>query len=244
MLMKRGYELRRCNHNSQSTPKNSPPVQMRTTMDKGLEWLAANAIQIGTVLDIGASNGCWTEKCRRFYPDAEYVLYEPQPVHSDALDDYAASRPRIKVVKEAVGATVGQTFFEASSPFGGALASSGEAEHTIVVGMTTLDRSSEDLNSLGPFLVKLDTHGYELSILSGASKVLSQSAALIIEAYNYKITPEAPLFWELCSFLDERGFRPIDLVDVMHRKRDNSLWQMDLIFLRSDWQGFDYTSYK
>jgi hypothetical protein len=80
--------------------------------------------------------------------------------------------------------------------------------------------------------------------LAGANDSLEQCEALIIEAYNFRIKEEALLFWELCSFLSDKGFRPIDLVDVSHRRYDNALWQMDLFFIRSNWKGFSRTSYE
>jgi FkbM family methyltransferase len=180
-----------------------------------------------------------------FFPEASYVLFEPQPVHSDALDSFAKScKQTVILIKKAVGASEGHTFFDASDPFGGALARNDEGDNTIKVGLTTLDAGVSQLEVEAPYLLKLDTHGFEKSILAGAGDTLKKTDILIIEAYNYNITDEAFLFWELCAFLSDRGFRPIDLADVMHRQYDNSLWQMDLFFIRSSWEGFNYTSYK
>jgi hypothetical protein len=67
---------------------------------------------------------------------------------------------------------------------------------------------------------------------------------LVIEAYNYRISGEALLFWELCAYLAERGFRPVDLVDSMHRPYDDAFWQMDLVFVRSTWAGFAYNAFR
>ncbi|MCI5141636.1 MAG: FkbM family methyltransferase [Candidatus Electrothrix sp. ATG1] len=132
--------------------------------------------------------------------------------------------------------------FDISTPLGGAPASQ-DSKDVMEVEMTTIDSACRSLKLKGPFLLKLDTHGIEKSILQGAEQTLSKCAVLIIEAYNYEIREEALLFWELCAFLAEKGFRPIDLVDVMHRKHDHSLWQMDLFFIRSDWEGFNCITY-
>jgi FkbM family methyltransferase len=230
ILRKAGWELRR--------------VGTTATMGHGLQWLSAHGFHIKTVLDVGASDGRWSRECMAFFPDARYILYEPQPVHGDALDSFAQScTAPVVSIRKAVGAREGHTFFDASDPLGGALASS-ERDHTIKVEVTTIDSSISALAVEGPCLLKLDTHGFEKGILEGASKTLEKTAALVIEAYNYRITAEALLFWELCEFLSGKGFRPIDLVDVMHRQRDDSLWQVDIFFIRSSWEGFNYTSYK
>lgn len=234
LLRAAGWELRRLDGVSRATMKNS------------LRWLRTHDFEVGTVLDVGASNGCWSEQCMRFFPDASYVLFEPQPVHAESLDAFARkSRQRVFVEKKAVGSAQGQTFFAVSDdPFGGALASHGQDEKTISVACTTIDAAVSELAVSGPFLLKLDTHGFERSILAGAAETLARASVLIIEAYNYRITDEAPLFWELCALLAEKGFRPVDLVDVMHRLHDRSLWQMDIVFVRADWKGFDYVQYR
>ena len=233
ILRKAGWELHRTNEST------------RSTMKGGLKWLCSHEGHIKTVLDVGASNGCWSKECMNFFPEANYVLFEPQPVHSDALDSFAKScKQTVTLIKKAVGASEGHTFFDAADPFGGALARNDEGANTIKVGLTTIDATVSQLEIEGPYLLKLDTHGFEKSILEGARNTLENTDTLIIEAYNYRITDEAFLFWELCAFLSDRGFRPIDLVDVMHRQYDNSLWQMDLFFIRSTWEDFNYIRYK
>jgi hypothetical protein len=133
--------------------------------------------------------------------------------------------------------------FDQEDPYSGIITDQ-ESENTIKVDMVPLDITLSELPVKGPYLIKLDTHGIERSILQGAAQTLEESKILIIEAYNYRITDEAFLFWELCAYLHEKGFRPIDLVDVAHRDHDGSLWQMDLIFIRSTWPGFKHVSYK
>lgn len=247
VLKRAGWELQRirpspANGTAICEPPSAPP---RPTMRSGLEWLGVHQFPIKTVLDVGASNGCWSRDCMSFFPEAKYVLFEPQPVHSEALDAFAQSCSQsVVLVKKAVGASVGHTFFNAADPFGGALARTDDGNSIIKVPLTTIDATTALLRTEGPYLLKLDTHGFEKSILDGAANTLREADILIIEAYNYRISDEALLFWELCAYLSDRGFRPIDLVDVLHRTHDNSFWQMDLAFIRSTWQGFDYVSYK
>ena len=213
------------------------------TMVGGLRWLSANGFRVQTVLDVGASDGRWSQSCMQFFPQADYLLFEPQPVHSGSLDAFAGRcSQKVIPIKQAVGAAKGTTFFDASDPFGGVLAEQA-SEKTIEVEVTTIDDCLAELQSADPFLIKLDTHGFEQGILEGADQTLNRTEVLIIESYNYRIAEESLLFWELCEFLAKRGFRPIDAVDVLYREYDRSLWQMDLFFIRSTWPGFNYVSY-
>lgn len=141
-------------------------------MCEGLRWLADYGFIVNTVLYVGAFNGSWSAEYMVYYPDATYVLFEPQPVHSAALDDFAAECKRnVCLVKKAVGASEGYTFFDAADPFGGAL-SDKEGESLIKVGLTTVDAALLEINSAAPYLLKLDTHGFEKSILAGSTTLL------------------------------------------------------------------------
>jgi FkbM family methyltransferase len=235
-------------HPAKSRRGGAPP-QAHPTSDHagGLNWLSSQKFSVETVLDVGASNGVWSRQCMEFFLRAKYVLFEPQPVHVPELDEFARSNPAVTVVKKAVGASDGHIYFDASVPTGGSLLNDITApasSSAIKVELTTIDSAVSQLGAKGPFLLKLDTHGFEPSILKGSAATLEKAEILIIEAYCHQVTDEAFLFWQLCGHLAERGFRPVDLVDVMHRPHDNSLWQMDLIFVRSTWPGFNYIHYR
>lgn len=218
----------------------------RPFMRHSLKWLSDHGFHFNTVLDVGASDGRWSKECMTFYPDAKYILFEPNPFFGKALDDFAESCKQVVIpIKKAVGASEGYALFsfDVADPDGGSLGVK-EGYKTIKIGITTIDATLSRSRVEAPYLLKLDTHGFERSILEGASSTLEKTDVLIIEAYNYKITDEVFLFWELCAFISSKGFRPIDLVNVRHRLYDNSLWQMDLVFIRSTWEGFNYVSYK
>lgn len=212
-------------------------------MNGALDWLGRCGIPINTVLDVGASNGSWSVACMRFIEASDYVLFEPQPVHESELDAFKLeSTKNVTLVKKAVGAADGETFFDATDPLGGSL-SSVNGKNMIRVPVTTIDSVIRQHSLSGPFLLKLDTHGYEPSILAGAAETLEECSVLIIEAYNFQITNEALLFWELCGALAEKGFRCVDIVDLLHRRLDSAIWQMDIVFVRDSWSGFKNLSY-
>lgn len=224
--------------------KNNVKIGPRSSMQKSIEWLQANHFDVKSILDVGASDGRWSKDCMMHFPEAHYILFEPQPCHSDALDSMEEEfRGKITIVKKAAGEKSGKTYFDITDPFGGALKDSKTA-NAVEVSLTSIDDSINEIGLIGPFLIKLDTHGFEIPILEGASKTLNNCMVLVIEAYNYNIEPGSVLFWQLCEYLNKKGFRPIDIVDIMYREYDNSLWQMDIVFIKSSWQGYEHISYK
>jgi FkbM family methyltransferase len=164
--------------------------------------------------------------------------------HGEALRELDASDPRMHAVLAAAGDHVGDTHFIANDPFGGAATAEPSGEYDIVVPMTTVDTEVERLGLAGPYLLKLDTHGFEVPILEGAASTLGETILLVIEVYNFELRPSALRFHELVDYLERRGFRVIDLAGVAWRPRDRALWQMDLVFLRDDQPEFDSSKYE
>jgi hypothetical protein len=109
--------------------------------------------------------------------------------------------------------------------------------------MTTVDAEVAQRQLPAPYFLKLDTHGFEIPILEGATETLRQTELLIIEAYNFNLTRTSLRFHELCAWMEERGFRTCDLLEPLRRPGDGLLWQMDLVFLRKDHPAFARESY-
>jgi FkbM family methyltransferase len=199
---------------------------------------------IRTVIDVGASDGRWSATAQRYFPEAEFLLIEAQGVpHEGALKRRARNDPRLHYVIAAAGDRPGSIHFDASDPFGGAAAETAFRSSDLVVPMTTVDAEVGRLGLSGPFLMKLDTHGFERQVLEGATHTLRGAAVLVIEAYNFELRPGALRFHELCQYLEGLGFRPVDLVDIMRRPRDQILWQFDLVFVRVDDEVFAVNEY-
>ena len=199
---------------------------------------AAPSHAIAGIIDVGASTGSWSFMAKRHWPAARFLLVEAQPVHEAALQDSGFA-----YVLAAAGDHTGTTHFDASEPFGGVASASPTGDHDIVVPLTTIDREVERAHLPPPFLLKLDTHGFEREILAGAEATLRECQLLVIEAYNFELTSGALRFHELCSSLEERGFRCLDLAEPMHRPKDGVLWQFDLVFARADEPRFADASY-
>jgi FkbM family methyltransferase len=208
-----------------------------------LERLGRYKIDFQTVIDVGASNGMWTREALQRFPDRDYFLIEAQRGHEPALASFAQENPRVRYAICAAADKPGQVHFHAGDLFGGLAAHTAFAEHDIVVPARTLDELATRFSLQPPYLLKLDTHGFEAQILAGASSVLAHTSVAIIEAYNHRMAFGNLLFDELCAEMRQRGFRCIDLFDPLYRPHDASFWQADLAFARADWPGFRHPHY-
>lgn len=229
-----GYELHR-----------RPAVPDYPRLKDAIARLAARGPDLfNTVIDVGASNGSWSRELMSGYPSANYLLIEAQPVHEPVLKEFCTRHKNAQYVLAAAGESDGEIFFDASDPFGGLASHVPFEQHCIRVPMIAIDSLVRQHNLAPPFLIKLDTHGFELPILRGAARTLCDANALIIECYNFRIAPECLLFYEMSQDLERQGFRCMDMFDVLYRPYDQAFWQMDMLFMRSSRPEFSYNGYR
>jgi FkbM family methyltransferase len=211
-----------------------------TSMSAGLQRAADRGIRVGTIIDVGASDGRWCDEARRCFPDARCLLIEANDHHEPGLRAFKQRVPGSDYVLAAAGREVGHVRFDISDdPFGGAAGSG-----TKLVPATTIDHEVATRSLPGPYLVKLDTHGFEVPILEGAARTLREASLLIIEVYNFTLMPGALRFHEMIARLDGAGFRPIDLCEPMYRPKDGAFWQCDMFFARAERPEFSSNTYE
>lgn len=221
-----------------------PPPDTRCTIDGTLQSLSSKKTKIETIIDIGASDGRWSVNAMRYFPNAQYFLVEAQQCHKPALEKLGLDMANLRSVLAAAGDKVGTIYFDAGNPFGGLASHTPFPTNNIEVPVTTLDFEVSKNNLHGPFLIKFDTHGFEIPILKGAIQTLEQTSVIIMECYLHRLTEDSLLFHEICLYLDELGFRCIDMVDPVWRAYDDTFWQMDLIFIRKESPEFQYSQYE
>lgn len=228
---------------SQPAPA-APVVKNPLTMDGMLKRCKERGLDFNTIVDVGASNGMWAKLCLRFYPTAKYLMIEAQDVHLNELKAFCVTHPNCEYVLAAAGNSEGEIYFDISDPFGGLASATPINDKSVKVKVTTIDVEVQRRNLKGPYLVKLDTHGFEIPILEGAIETLKNSNGVIIEVYNYHLTNSSLLFFEMCNYMDKLGFRPLDMADPFNRIYDGSFWQMDLLFVPKSRKEFTYNEYK
>lgn len=210
---------------------------------RALERITRRGIRIGTVIDVGASNGCWSEVCMRYLPDARYVLFEAQPGHTGELEEFCRHHANARYLLAAAGNEDGFCYFDDSDPFGGLASNEANENCRTKLPMVRLDSVVARDNLSGPFLLKLDTHGFELQIIQGAEELLRNAELAIIEAYIFRLNDKALLSHELCAEMDKRGFQLVDFSEPMWRSKDQALWQWDLFFVKKTNPVFQSNSY-
>jgi len=233
-----GYELKR---------KAKPPDYLRNQkMMAGLQRCRRAGLDFNTIVDVGAAAGTWSMAASEVWTTSAFLLFEPLIERKQELEILCGRRNGFQFVNAAAGKMSAEVNFIVTDDLDGSGVASAESRgaNTRIVQVTRLDTEVQTRNLQGPYLVKLDTHGFELPILEGCSAILDQTELFIIECYGFQIADNSLLFWEMCEHMEGLGYRLFDIVDVMNRPVDGAFWQCDAFFLKKSNPIFREGGYK
>jgi FkbM family methyltransferase len=103
-----------------------------------------------------------------------------------------------------------------------------------IVDIERIDQLAAPLLPLnGELLLKIDTQGYELEVLKGASGLLNRIAAIQLELSLVPLYDGAPEFAEAISYVRSLGYELFSIIPGFKDKRNGRLLQADGFFIRS-----------
>ena len=189
------------------------------------------ALNVTCVFDVGANTGQYREFLRN---EVEYqgfiVSFEPGRKAVNVLRDSSRGDARWLVYECALGGEGGirafnimnsdllSSFLEPDSSVTDLFASYNTVDHTEDVEVRTLDsvlaelRMQRDIG--GGIFLKMDTQGYDLEVLKGADRSLSDIAAVQTELSCLRLYKQMPGYVEVLEALDKRGFQLSGLFPV------------------------------
>ncbi|MBV9490224.1 MAG: FkbM family methyltransferase [Verrucomicrobia bacterium] len=193
------------------------------------------------IFDVGSSHAGWSTVTHAIFPDAEFHLFEPlidfkayyQEHSSHALQHH----PNFRLHKLALGARDGETTlisdeagFSASiladQPFG-------DLTERRTVPLRRLDSLVAEGVIRCPDILKMDVQGAEMMILEGLGQHLQTVKLIQSEAwFDRGYGSATPLFHELKTFLEERGFYLLELGEMFYSP-EHRLYAFDSFFLHT-----------
>jgi FkbM family methyltransferase len=103
-----------------------------------------------------------------------------------------------------------------------------------IVDLERLDEhASRFLTPEGKLIIKIDTQGYEMEVLKGASGLFRQTVGIQVELSLTPLYEGAPSFTDMISFVKLCGFDLFNIVPGFQDERSGRLLQVDGFFVRS-----------
>ena len=212
----------------------SIPSMRHLDMPMRLKKLSDNGFRPRTIFDIGASGGDWARMAAQIWPDARIFAFEPNAADQASLAKAASELPNLQFRRCFLGAGESVVSFRsggvATSLLDPAIANQTDDE----APMLTIDGLIADGQIPAPDLMKLDVQGYELNVLSGATKALANCQAVLLEVSFLQFYPGLPMADEVIRFMREADYAWYDIAGCLRRPLDDALAQMDLLFVRKD----------
>jgi FkbM family methyltransferase len=201
--------------------------------------------RISLVLDVGANDGQFACELRADGYKGRIVSFEPLALHFGRLCKVAEGSPPWQPMQIALGAAEGKATINVAGNAG---------SHSILPMLPRHIQASPDaayvgaeeivvrkLDALFPslcrqgdaVLLKIDTQGYEMSVLAGGEEALPRIALIQLELSFVELYEKAPLYDEVMKHLTSRGYR---LAALFPGTSDRSSWELlqcDGLFLRS-----------
>ncbi len=214
-------------------------------IDACLQRIKFHGFKFNSLIDIGAADGAWSMNFINHFPDVDVLAIEPLEERVPLLQKKAFNMPNQFYIANCIaGETDGEyNLLNVTNDLDGSTVDGNENGENRKVISRTIDSLVAEFKLGDGYIVKFDTHGFELPILNGMIKTLEKTEVIIMECYNFKITKNAILFYEMCRKLEDLGFRCFDISNPVLRPSDNSFWQIDIIFCRKNNKIFDSTSY-
>jgi FkbM family methyltransferase len=204
-------------------------------------WLSETRTPITTILDIGANNGSTALELTQRFPTARIFSFEPHPTTFAQLTRATAGNPRIHTTNSAVGATPGtlpmSVYTESRvNTLKPSFHEAGRFESTtsIDVPVTTVDIFCAQHNIPSIDILKIDTEGFDLHVLQGATGILQRGTVrfIYVECNDLQVAPTDPGTGLLTidNFLRPFGYRYIATYNDYNNLNDRLFQSSNALF--------------
>lgn len=212
------------------------PSMRHLDMPARLKSLARAGCTPTVIADIGAAHGEFAQLARSIWPDAQIVGFEPNSASQSSLERLKQSMPRFDFIRCFLGPEPKDKVQFAASDTQTSLLmhQPGQVEGanaTDEAPMFSIDSLVASGRIPQPDFLKLDVQGFELEVLKGAEAALAKAKAVCLEVSAVRFAPGVPVVADVVNFMAQRQLVLYDIVGILRRLDDDSLYQLDLVFV-------------
>lgn len=200
-----------------------------------IQNMKTNGFCPNRIIDIGAYTGEWTLSVKNIFPNAHFLMIEPQGSKRENLEKVCIKNTNVCYCNNILGASSGKTIiFHEMETASSVLTEHHDVEAKLTNKITaTLDQVADQYGFKNTEFIKLDTQGYELEILKGGINMMSKAECILMEVNLIDIHQQCPLLHDAVMFMNDHGFLAYDICSFTRRPLDKALWQTDMIFVKN-----------
>ena len=196
-------------------------------------------LSINCVLDVGANEGQFATRLRRLGFSGWIISFEPHPTAFARLQDRHGDDPKWRGCQFALG-SVRETkpfYLHADSSFSSFLRPLEDEPTQTSVEDVEVQTLSDVLDGLlakisePRIMLKMDTQGWDLEVLRGATSVLPRVDALLSELSVQPLYDGMTPIEGALSFYRELGFQLYDITPI-NRRPDGTVVECDCLLVR------------
>ncbi|MEL6457005.1 MAG: FkbM family methyltransferase [Cyanobacteria bacterium J06621_15] len=199
-----------------------------------LERLDACGFKPKQIFDVGAYQGDFAKTCLDIWSNSKVACFEALEHKVAQLQKLASTNPSIEIFPMLLGASYCEKVpLHESETASSILVEQIPQKFSVkYYPMQTVDQIvEENFDGHSPDFLKLDVQGYELEVLKGAEKSLSQIQVILAEVNFLDIHQNVPLLADIIAWLNKRDWVAYDICGLTRRPLDKALWQADFIFV-------------
>ena len=200
-------------------------------------------LHLDVVVDVGANVGQFGVGLIKAGFEGRLISFEPLAAEHAKLTQQARSFPNWHIASRvALGEGDGVLLIHRSANSGSSSLLPmlqkhiDEMKNSEIIGeervsVRRLDQCYEVTKESGDLFLKVDTQGYELRVLQGATGIMPRVAGLLLEASIVPLYEGCPLIAEVIDNVRNYGFEVADLYDAFV-SRDGQMLQVNIIAVR------------
>lgn len=181
------------------------------------------------IIDVGAHSGTWTSEVQKIFPEAEFLLIEPQDLPiTNNLNSKNVTWLRIGLGPVDKVATFYNHVRNDSSSF--IINNPKRVIAKSELSMRRLDTLAGELRLKTPDIVKLDCEGYDIEVLKGFGILLGKIPFIFMECgiSNPRFKNDIV---ESVLFMQHNNYRLINVGDAARLGPSWAMWNGELLFV-------------
>ena len=192
-----------------------------------------------SILDIGANVGQFYNEIKNIFPNSYYYLIEGSESCEVVLEtfniDYSIcllSDTEKEVdfyIRKNEPRCTGNSIYRENTSF--------YDDDQIIVEKKQTKTLSNLLNNQTFDLIKIDVQGSEIDIINGGLDIIKEAKGILMEVSLMEYNQNAPTKDFVYEYMDNLGFKPVELIGNINHPLTYELIQQDILFLNKKYDN-------